>query len=82
MSLDKSLNALWETIGACGKPPKDSAKAFALIATIVTVVSFIVLPLGIGWAFLRDDKPAKSKVKTEQVVTQRVIETIEERPVK
>ncbi len=80
LSLDKPLNALWETIGACGKPPKDSAKAFALIATVVTVVSFIVLPLGVGLAFFRDSKPVKSKVRTERV-TERVTERIVERPI-
>lgn len=80
LSLDKPLNALWETIGACGKPPKDSAKAFALIATIVTVVSFIVLPLGVGLAFFRDSKPVKSKARTERV-TERVTERIVERPI-
>jgi hypothetical protein len=68
LSLDKPLNALWETIGACGKPPKDSAKAFALIATIVTVVSFVVLPLGIGWAFLRDSKPTTVKAPASSSV--------------
>lgn len=80
LSLDKPLNALWETIGACGKPPKDSAKAFALIATVVTVVSFIVLPLGVGLAFFRDTKPVKAKAKTERVI-ERVTERIVERPI-
>jgi hypothetical protein len=81
LSLDKPLQALWETVGACGKPPKDSAKAFALIATIVTVVSFIVLPLGIGLAFFRDAPKPKAKVKMEKVI-ERVTERIVERPVK
>jgi hypothetical protein len=80
LSLDKPLNALWETVGACGKPPKDSAKAFALIATIATIVSFVVLPLGVGLAFLRDSKPVKSKAKVtkEQPVTKRVTVTVTE----
>lgn len=53
LSLDAPLKALWETIGACGKPPKDSARAFALIATILTGVAFIVFPIGVGIALLR-----------------------------
>ncbi len=53
LSLDQPLQALWETIGACGKPPKDSARSFALIATILTGISFVVLPLGLGLAFFR-----------------------------
>jgi hypothetical protein len=53
LTLDAPLKALWETIGACGKAPKDSARSFALIATILTVVAFVVLPIGIGLAFFR-----------------------------
>lgn len=80
LSLDKPLHALWETIGAAGKPPKDSSKAFALIATIVTLVSFIVLPIGIGIAFFRNDEPVKPAVKTERII-ERVTEKIVERPI-
>lgn len=45
ISLDKPLHALWETIGACGNPPKDAAKQFALIAVLLTVVGFVVIPI-------------------------------------
>lgn len=45
ISLDTPLHALWETIGACGNPPKDSAKEFALIAVLLTVVGFVVIPI-------------------------------------
>lgn len=53
LSLDSPLNALWETIGACGKPPKDSARSFALIGIILTGLAFLILPIGIGIAILR-----------------------------
>jgi hypothetical protein len=53
LSLDQPLNALWETIGACGKPPKDSARSFALIATILTGLAFLIVPIGVGFALFR-----------------------------
>jgi hypothetical protein len=53
MSLDKPLNALWETIGAAGKPPKDSAKSFALIAIIITGLGFVLIPVAIAVAVFR-----------------------------
>jgi hypothetical protein len=53
LSLDKPLNGLWETIGAAGKPPKDQARAFALIATILPVLSTLVLLIGIIVAVVR-----------------------------
>jgi hypothetical protein len=53
MSLDKPLHALWETIGAAGKPPKDSAKAFALIAIIITGLGFVLIPVAVAVAVFR-----------------------------
>ena len=44
LSLDAPLNALWETIGAAGRPPKDAARQFALLAIILTGVGFLVNP--------------------------------------
>jgi hypothetical protein len=53
MSLDGPLKALWETIGAAGKPPKDSARQFALIAIILTGVVFILIPIALVVAVFR-----------------------------
>lgn len=52
LSTDQPLKALWETVGAAGKPPKDSARQFALIAIILTGAGFIVTVLGVIWALL------------------------------
>jgi hypothetical protein len=53
LSLDKPLAALWETIGAAGKPPKDQARVFALIATLLPMIGVVVLLIGIAFAVVR-----------------------------
>jgi hypothetical protein len=45
LTMDRPLGALWETIGWCGHPPKDNARQFALIAIILTVVGWVLIPL-------------------------------------
>ena len=52
-SLDAPLNALWETIGAAGKPLKDAARQFALLAIILTGIGFLVIPIALVFAFFR-----------------------------
>lgn len=44
LSMDAPLAALWETVGWCGRPPRDNARAFAAIAIVVTVVGWLVIP--------------------------------------
>ena len=46
LTLDNPLGALWETIGWCGRPPRDNARAFAMVAIALTVVGLLVIPLG------------------------------------
>lgn len=48
---DQPLTALWETIGACGRPPRDASYDFALYAIILTVLAWIVIPFGIWFVF-------------------------------
>ena len=45
------LDALWETIGRCGGPPQDQARAIALIAIILTFIPWVLVPslLLLGW---------------------------------
>jgi hypothetical protein len=45
VSLDHPVGALWETIGWCGRPPKDEARTFALVAIALTVAGWLILPL-------------------------------------
>lgn len=53
LAIDQPLKALYETIGACGKPPKDQSYNFAVYAIIFTVLAWIVIPLGI-WLFIKN----------------------------
>jgi hypothetical protein len=46
LTLDKPLAALFETIGACGNPPRDQSLAFALYAIVLTFLGWLILPIG------------------------------------
>jgi hypothetical protein len=39
------LQALWNTIGWCGKPPKDSTRTFVLVSVGLTVGCWIIVPI-------------------------------------
>jgi hypothetical protein len=41
------LHALWETIGRCGNPPEDDGQTFAVYAILLTIVGWILIPLGV-----------------------------------
>lgn len=53
LTLDSPLQALWETIGAAGRPPRDAARQFALIATVLPAVGGVLLLVGIVLAIVR-----------------------------
>ncbi|MEI7547391.1 MAG: hypothetical protein WCK21_04960, partial [Actinomycetota bacterium] len=44
---DQPMKALWETIGACGNPPKDGSYDFAVYAIILLVLAWVLVPLSI-----------------------------------
>lgn len=41
---------LWNTIGWCGRPPKDQSRTFVIISVALTVGSWILVPLLVGIA--------------------------------
>lgn len=51
ISTDQPVRALWETIGAAGKPPRDESYDFAVYAIVLLVLSWIVIPL-VVWVAL------------------------------
>jgi hypothetical protein len=51
ITVQDPLKALWETIGRCGKPPEDDAQQFAIYAIILTVIGWLLLPLGVLFIF-------------------------------
>jgi len=50
LSTDQPVKALWETIGAAGKPPRDESYNFAVYAIALLVLSWIVIPLAVWLA--------------------------------
>ncbi len=53
IALDASFSALWEVIGAAGEPPKDQAKMFAVIASILLLTIWIVVPGVLGYQVIK-----------------------------
>jgi hypothetical protein len=51
LSLDRPLAALWETIGWCGRPPRDNSSLMAAIAIALTVAGWLLIPLGLFLEF-------------------------------
>ncbi len=47
LTLDGPIHALWETIGRCGEPPTDPSRTFALIAIILALLPWLLIPIGI-----------------------------------
>ncbi len=52
VSIAQPLAALYETVGACGAPPKDQARTFAVYAIILTAIAWLVIPLAIVFAIV------------------------------
>ena len=53
LSTREPLNALWTSIGNCGRPPKDQSRKFAIVAISLTVGVWIILPTIVGVAIAR-----------------------------
>lgn len=47
LTADQPMRALYEVIGRCGGPPGDMSTVFAVISLVLTIVSLIVVALGI-----------------------------------
>jgi hypothetical protein len=45
------LMALWTTIGWCGSPPKDQSRTFVVVAIVLTLGSWIIVPVLLAIAF-------------------------------
>jgi hypothetical protein len=52
LTTDQPLEALYQTIGRCGRPPQDQAKLFALLALILMAIAWIAVPIALGLSFL------------------------------
>ena len=47
LSTEQPIKALYETVGACGNPPNDDSYNFAIIAIVLLVLAWIVIPAGL-----------------------------------
>jgi hypothetical protein len=47
LTTEKPLESLWQIIGRCGHPPRDASFVFAIIALVLTIVSTLVVVLGL-----------------------------------
>jgi hypothetical protein len=45
VSVREPMQALWDSIGSCGDPPRDQSRKFAIVAISLTLGAWIVLPL-------------------------------------
>jgi hypothetical protein len=51
LMLHEPLEALWETIGGCGEPPRDDSMTFAAIGIALTAVAWFVTPVVVAILF-------------------------------
>ncbi len=51
LMIHEPLDALWETIGACGNPPRDDSLTFATVGIVLTAVAWIVTPVAVAVIF-------------------------------
>jgi hypothetical protein len=54
LTLDGPIFALWETIGRCGRPPRDPTRAFALIAIILALIPWLLIPILLAASWVVD----------------------------
>ena len=47
LSTEQPIKALFETIGACGNPPRDDSYTFAVYAIVLLVLAWILIPAAI-----------------------------------
>ena len=53
IAINASFQALWEVVGDAGSPPRDQARMFAVVATILLLTIWIVVPSVIAYSVLR-----------------------------
>ncbi len=52
VSVREPMQALWDSIGSCGDPPRDQSRKFAIVAISLTLGAWIVLPLLVAIALV------------------------------
>jgi hypothetical protein len=52
LTVEQPLAALYQTIGRCGRPPRDHAHVLALISLIIMAIAWVAGPLALGVSLL------------------------------
>ena len=50
LAAEQPLQALWNAVGNCGRPPKDQSRKFAVTGIALSAFAWIVLPIVVGVA--------------------------------
>jgi hypothetical protein len=51
LSTQAPARVLWDSVGWCGKPPKDNARTFVIVAVSLTLGAWIIVPVLVGLAY-------------------------------
>jgi hypothetical protein len=51
LSTDLSVRTLWQTMGACGAPPRDHSYILALLAIVLLLAAWVVIPVVVWLIF-------------------------------
>jgi len=65
LTLDGPIGALWETIGRCGGPPRDPSRTFALIAIVLALLPWLLIPIGIAVSWLAKQLSSEDSANAE-----------------
>ena len=47
LTLDGPIQALWQTVGRCGKPPQDPSRNIALVAIVLALLPWLLISTGL-----------------------------------
>ena len=45
LTTDERARALWDAVGSCGDPPKDQSFLFAVIAIVLAILAWVLVPV-------------------------------------
>jgi len=48
LTTDKPIRALYETVGRCGKPPRDDSVVFIVVALVLGILAAVAIPVGLA----------------------------------
>jgi len=48
MTTDQPMSNLYQVLGNCGQPPRDQSKIFAIIALLLMIIAWVIVPLALA----------------------------------